>query len=141
MPLLDDFEARFVLGMPAMDRSHREMAEMIDRMAAASNATFVYLYPDLVSHTRAHFAMEEVLMQQNGYPGAAEHKANHDRVRGELDTFGQRLSAGHIALARAYVTEQLPAWFALHIATMDSALAAHVAARAKTKAVAAPPQS
>jgi hypothetical protein len=36
-------------------------------------------------------------------------------------------------MARAYVTEQLPAWLAVHLATMDSALAAHVNDEAKVK--------
>lgn len=133
MPPIDVFDARFILGVSAMDRTHREMADLVNRMADCSNASFAYLYPDLVSHTHTHFATEEVLMRETRFPATAEHKSEHARVMGELDAFGQRLAGGRIAMARAYVAEQLPAWFAVHLATMDSALAAHVLAMAKAK--------
>jgi hypothetical protein len=41
---------------------------------------------------------------------------------------------GRTTLARAYLCEQIPAWFALHAVTMDSALAAHLKAVQKTGA-------
>ncbi len=124
MSVIDDFESRFLLGVPAMDRSHREFVDLVNRMAESTDAAFAYLYTDLVNHTHAHFANEEVLMRQTGFPAIEEHLAEHTRVLGELKAFQLRLSGGRIALARAYVMEQLPAWFALHAVTMDSALAA-----------------
>jgi hemerythrin len=126
MPLVNIFDPRFQVGIPAMDRCHREMADLVNRMAECSNAHFVYLFPDLVSHTHAHFASEEVLMRDTRFPATAEHKSDHARLMGELDALGQRLSGGRIAFARAYVAEQIPAWLSRHIPTMDSALAAHV---------------
>jgi hemerythrin len=138
MPLIDVSDDRIALGVPAMDRSHREMADLVNRMADCSNASFVYLYPDLVTHTHSHFATEEVLMRETRFPATAEHRSEHARVLGELEAFRQRLAGGRIAMARAYVAEQLPAWFAVHLATMDSALAAHVTALNKAKTQAAP---
>jgi hemerythrin-like metal-binding protein len=138
MAPIDDFDDRFILGVPAMDTCHREMVELLNRMAESSNAAFAYLYPDLVSHTHSHFASEEALMKETAFPATAEHRSEHNRVLGDLDRLGQRLADGRIALARAYVAEQLPAWFVLHFATMDSALAAHVAAKSIVRG--APPQ-
>jgi hemerythrin len=60
-----------------------------------------------------------------------EHRGEHRRVLAELRTLGQRAAAGRLALGRAYVRERLPDWFALHAATMDSALAAHLKERPK----------
>jgi len=125
MHLIDDFDSRFILGVPAMDRSHREMVDLINRMDGASDATFVYLFAELVNHTRAHFASEEVMMRESGFPAIVEHKDEHARVLGELDRAGH-LGGARLALARAYVREQIPAWFSLHASTMDSALAAHL---------------
>lgn len=133
MPAIEDFESRFLLGVPAMDRSHREMADLVNRMAESTDASFAYLFPDLVSHTRAHFASEEVLMKDSRFPATSEHKAEHARVLGELDAFEKRLAGGRLALARAYVKERLPEWFALHIATMDSALAAHLTSASRSR--------
>lgn len=135
MSLIADFERRFILGVPAMDRSHREMVEMVNHMDGAPAADFAYRFQELVSHTRAHFASEEVLMAESGFPAIAEHKSEHARVLGEMDRFAEQLTGPRLALARAYVREQIPTWFALHAVTMDSALAAHLTGRI---AVAAP---
>ncbi|MBV5276050.1 MAG: hemerythrin family protein [Lamprocystis purpurea] len=133
MPLILDFESRFLLGIPAMDHVHRELVELLNRMADAGNATFAYLYPDLVNHTHAHFANEEVLMRQSGFPAMQEHMDEHARLRGELDAFGQALDGRRIDATRAFVAQQLPAWFARHTTTMDSALAAHLKGTARIK--------
>ena len=140
MPLIDDFESRFVLGVPAMDRSHREMVEMLNRMDGAPNASFVYLFHDLLSHTRAHFASEEVLMAETGFPARTEHKEEHARILGELARFSAHLAGPRLALARAYVREQIPTWFAQHALTMDNALAAHLTGRTAVPAP-TPPSS
>lgn len=126
--LIEDFEQRFLLGVPAMDRNHREFVDLINRMGDASNATFAYLYAEMLHHTHAHFAAEEVMMRQTGFAATAEHKDEHLRVLGELDWFARHLHRGHVAMARTYVREQLPQWFAQHAVSMDSALAAHVKA-------------
>lgn len=136
MPLIDEFESRFLLGVPAMDRSHREFVDLVNRMDRATDASFAYLFSDLVHHTRAHFAAEEVLMRTTGYAESASHRDEHSRVLAEMERFGQYLGRGHLALARTYVREQLPAWFARHASLMDSPLADHLrsGARAATMA-------
>ncbi|MBK1716127.1 bacteriohemerythrin [Thiocystis violacea] len=126
MALIEDFESRFLLGVAAMDRNHREFVDLINRMGEASQATFVYLYPEMVRHTHAHFAAEEVMMDQSRFSATSEHRGEHQRVLGEMDWFGRHLQRGRIPLARAYVAEQLPGWFARHAVTMDSALAGHL---------------
>lgn len=126
MALIEEFETRFLLGVPAMDRNHREFVELINRMAEAANPVFAYLFPEMVRHTHAHFAAEEALMRETAFKGGEEHRNMHQRVLGEMDWFGKRIPKGHLTQARVYVTEQLPSWFAEHAVTMDSALAAHV---------------
>lgn len=124
MSAIDDFDGRYLLGVEAMDSTHREFADLVNRLAAGSKADFASLFPELVSHTREHFAAEERLMEQCGFPAIAEHRGEHARVLGELERFAVQVEAGKSQLARAYVVEQIPQWFDLHAATMDSALAA-----------------
>jgi hemerythrin len=132
--LIDDFDARFVLGVPAMDRSHRELVDLLNRMDESSNAAFAYLFPDLLQHTRAHFAVEEVLMRDSAFPAESEHKAEHARILVELQGFAQRVAEGRLSLARAFVHERIPGWFANHLDTMDGALAAHLSSRRQRRA-------
>jgi hemerythrin len=124
MSIIDDFDGRFVLGVEAMDATHREFVDLVNALADSDKAGFAARFPALLAHTREHFAAEDRLMEQCGFRAIAEHRAEHARLQGELERFAARVAAGRTQLARAYVVEQIPQWFALHAATMDSALAA-----------------
>lgn len=124
--LIDPTESRYLLGVPQMDETHREFTEIVNRLAEADKPGFVELFPILVAHTQAHFDSENELMERSGFPAIREHTDEHQRVLGELHRLAAKLENGSITLARAYVREQLPTWFDLHAATMDSALAEHL---------------
>ncbi|EGV28332.1 hemerythrin-like metal-binding protein [Thiorhodococcus drewsii AZ1] len=126
MALIEDFEARFLLGVPAMDRNHREFVDLLNRMDGASSASFADLFAEMVLQTHAHFAAEEAMMRETAFGPIAEHRAEHQRVLGDLERFARQVRRGRVAMARAYVIEQMPGWFAQHALTMDSALAAHL---------------
>lgn len=84
----------------------------------------------LVVHTREHFAREEGVMRETGFPAFAMHKGEHDRVlaqmRRERDHFRTEREAGRLW---GYLTEQLPVWFVGHIQTMDLVTGRFVASR------------
>ncbi len=131
MALIEDFEERLLLGVPAMDRNHREFVDLINRMSEATDAAFVYLFYEMVQHTHAHFAAEEVLMRETAFQATAEHTAEHQRVLTEMEWFTKHLHRGHVTLARDYVAGELPDWFVQHALTMDSELASHVKRRSQ----------
>jgi hemerythrin-like metal-binding protein len=125
-PLIDPAEPRFRLGLDDMDRTHLEFIELVNRLAQADDAGFPALFDALIAHTEAHFEREDQWMTASGFPALQEHRGEHRRVLADLRTLGQRAAGGRLTLGRAYVREQLPPWFALHAATMDSALAARL---------------
>jgi len=84
------------------------------------------LFQKLHEHTELHFDRENQLMIQFSYPGAIEHKGEHQRVLGEFSQFRTRVNKGMITFGRSFVRERLPQWFGLHVTTMDSALVAHI---------------
>jgi hemerythrin len=65
-------------------------------------------------------------MAEFAYPGIADHKGEHQRVLGEFKQFKSRVDKGLIVFGRSFVKERLPQWLALHITTMDMALATHI---------------
>ncbi|MFD2407133.1 bacteriohemerythrin [Azorhizophilus paspali] len=87
---------------------------------------FVGAFKALFEHTSRHFADEEAKMQASGYPAFGEHRANHQRILGDMDRFCQRAVAGRAQMARAWLNDSLPAWFDLHAKTMDSALVVYL---------------
>ncbi|MEJ2464633.1 MAG: hemerythrin domain-containing protein [Candidatus Thiodiazotropha sp.] len=125
MPI-EDFETRLLLDMQQMDDTHREFVDLLNRLDSATKDEFISLFPTLIEHTRAHFDAEQRLMEESRFPATGEHRSDHQRVMGDLTRFGERVAAGSTAMGRAYVREQLPQWFEIHVQTMDSALAVHL---------------
>ena len=115
-------EARYALGVPEMDGTHREFVELSYALLVASDEDFPALFVKLHEHTRQHFEHEGKLMKACRFPAIGEHHSEHLRVLGELAHFSRGVAAGRLGLARDYV-RNLPAWFATHLSTMDSALA------------------
>jgi len=115
-------EARYALGVPEMDGTHREFVELSYALLVASDEEFPGLFVRLHEHTRQHFEHEGKLMKACRFPAIGEHNSEHLRVLGELAHFARGVAAGRLGMARDYV-RNLPTWFATHLATMDAALA------------------
>lgn len=111
---------------PQIDTAHAEFVRLLNQMQTSDNVEFARLFSELLQHTEQHFNEENSLMDQSNFPALTEHKAEHRRVLGELTQFKKRLDKGLVSFARAYISENLPAWFTLHLSTMDSALLAHL---------------
>lgn len=130
-------EPRYALGVAEMDATHRAFVELVDRLCDADEASFPALFAELHEHTRAHFFAEDAKMKATRFNAIGEHISEHQRVLIELRTFNRSVQAGKMRMARAYVRENLKEWFGLHLATMDSALAAHLKKLEADKAVSA----
>ena len=124
--LISDFDNAYQLDHTQMDQTHREFVDLVNQIESCDQAAFKAGFQALVTHTEAHFAAEQLLMEQSGFPATAEHTGEHQRVLGQLHQMHGRIEKGSAAMARAFVREQLPGWFKLHAITMDSALAAHL---------------
>ena len=123
---MDWDESRHSLGLEEMDATHREFVALVHALQTADHENFVFLFQKLVEHTRLHFVEEGRLMRLYKFAAIGEHEGEHHRVYGDLLQFSRNVRNGRIALARAYVKDGLSEWFALHVGSMDSALAAHI---------------
>lgn len=117
------WDACHVLGVAEMDATHRDFVELADALLVAGDDEFPALFAELHDQTRRHFDNEGKLMKSCRFPAIGEHHSEHLRVLGELAHFSRGVAAGRLGMARNYV-KGLPEWFATHLATMDSALAA-----------------
>ena len=111
------------LGDREMDAHHREFLTLAEQAASAPGAELAPALRQLVEHTREHFGDEENRMQSVNHPQLPEHRAEHQRILGDMERFYQRAEAGRGTMARAWVRENLLDWFSLHVRTMDSAIA------------------
>jgi hemerythrin-like metal-binding protein len=118
--------AEFVTGYPPLDLDHQEFLALLDSLAAATDSDFPELYKQLYAMTEQHFERENQLMQDYAFPALTEHKAEHQRVLGEFKQFQSRINKGLVVFGRLFVTDRLPLWFKLHVATMDYAFVNHI---------------
>lgn len=117
-------QSKHELGYTAMDTRHEEFTVLHQKLVESNKDNFVENLEALYAETKEHFAEEEAWMKQIKHSSMPEHKADHEKVLGELYRFLQKSKAGNTMMARAYVKDRLPEWFDLHLSMMDSALAA-----------------
>jgi hemerythrin len=110
-----------------------ELADAIEqhRAGRATAAGVLERLDALLAHTREHFAREETAMEESSFPPYPMHKAEHDRVLGEMKAEGRAFQQGGDAERLwAYVSHAIPAWFVQHIHSMDLVTSRFVASRA-----------
>src|SRR5512136_3316414 len=130
MELLE-WKESLAVGFAEIDAQHRELVER-------ANLFFAYLgdaagrrglwmaFRHLDRFVRLHFAREERTMRWLGYPGVAEHRAEHLESLGLLDAIRRRLEAGGAADTELLALgEELRDGLAEHIRTADRKVAAY----------------
>lgn len=128
--MLENFEENYQLGDSQMDSTHQEFLSACDLAAGAKGEEFGPAFERLLKHTEEHFDSEEQRMLAIGHTSYAEHRADHQRILGDMSRFNERVQAGRGMMAKAWLKDSLLAWFDIHAKTMDSALAADIKAKA-----------
>ncbi|GGX55358.1 bacteriohemerythrin [Saccharospirillum salsuginis] len=110
------------IGIPVIDAQHQRIVEYINRVDHAhrthESAEVLNVLDELVDYTLSHFAFEETLMEEAGYPFAKAHKKVHQLFARRIDNFQQQAKAGED------ITEELihvlKAWLVNHIKRDDN---------------------
>jgi hemerythrin-like metal-binding protein len=69
----------------------------------------------------SHFALEEKLMEKNGYDAYKEHKADHDRLLDDIRDITTELEKT-AEYDEQVLKKKLADWFSVHFKTHDSRL-------------------
>lgn len=113
-----------VLNQPSLDTTHQEFVELLNAFGAALDAGVDALpaYHALLSHTEAHFAMEEDWMARCGFEPQNCHASQHAmvlRVMREALRYANELNDREpLNILRT----ELAGWFPQHAEMMDAAL-------------------
>jgi len=120
------------VGQPDMDGQHRHLMELANVLneAMLQNAGEEVLrkhFAALMTYTTLHFTSEERLMAEQGYPAAAQHRKEHERLVLELNRMrvGYAPSSHRILQTLAFLQD----WLKEHIDTLDRTLAAFLLER------------
>jgi hemerythrin len=114
-------------GIDIIDTQHRRIVEMINRLHGAQtrgNAAVGEVLGELVDYTMSHFAFEEELMEEAGYPFCAAHKRVHDIFTRHVSEYVMRFRAGEDVTDE--LKNMLSRWLFNHIRGDDKAYAESV---------------
>ena len=97
------WRSQYSVGVETLDNQHKAILRILNELHAASlkgKAQEVAgpLLSQLVSLASEHFSTEERLMESTGFPGLAEHRAEHQVLAGKLREFVSRHQKGDAAV-------------------------------------------
>jgi hemerythrin len=118
-------------GIDVVDNQHRRIVAMINLLRSAKRRGGVGIIgnviDDLVDYTMSHFAFEEALMEDAGYPMARAHKRVHDLLVRHVSECHRRFKDGEDVTSE--LDGLLSRWLFDHILHHDAAYAGPVKAR------------
>lgn len=117
-----------------MNRDHEEFAvrreTLLEQIAAGAAAGIDVLLDELYEHTVRHFADEEKLMQDTGFPVFPVHKGEHDSVLADMARRIEHWKSNRdLADLRDWLEHAVGDWFVAHVASMDTVTARFAAGR------------
>ncbi len=122
MALLE-WKEEYATGIDDVDDEHKDLIDVINRLhelliAGDAKITVPAFFARLIDGVSAHFALEERIMGESGYPDRDAHRADHERLLDEIrdlvEAFRQAEEVDSVDLAM-----RLEPWFCQHFATHD----------------------
>lgn len=119
-------------GVQTIDEQHQELFKRIGQLLEAcrqgkGKAEVVSMVDFLVEYVQVHFADEEKLQRDSGYPDYKAHKALHDQWVVEIADLRQQLQQdGPTVSLVLQVNRTLVDWLTQHIRRVDKGLAKHL---------------
>lgn len=112
-------------GIEIIDMQHQRIVEMINRLHVTQKSmehiAIADVIDELVDYTLSHFAFEEELMEEAGYPFCAAHKRVHEIFTKRVSEYRMRFQAGEDVTDE--LKSMLSRWLFNHIRSDDKAYA------------------
>jgi hemerythrin len=113
----------YSVGVGAMDTQHKQLFAMINQLyeamqKSATEETMKTVLPGLLNYTKMHFAAEEKLIGQAGYPELEAHQAYHRQFTAKVAEMVEKYKTTGIA-PTASLAAFLKDWLSSHILTKD----------------------
>lgn len=121
-----EWTQEFSVGNAAVDQEHELLIAQINRLYEELNlpmdsSTIESMLADIQADISAHFALEELLMQEANYAEYEDHKQDHERLLDQIQDmifhFTEDPDSG-----RELLTNRLSDWFSQHFKGFDARL-------------------
>jgi hemerythrin len=133
MPLMT-WTPKLSVGVAVLDEDHKKLVGMVNELYDAMQAghgkeSLGPILDRLVDYTKVHFAREEKLFGQTGYPEAVPHKQQHDALTRQVLDVQRKYAAGAAATVSLEVMHFLRDWLIKHIQGTDQKYRSHLNAK------------
>ncbi len=119
------WKEEYSVGIEAIDNDHRKLLNLINQFQTAVNYNTGDEFEKealdaLINYTRTHFAREEKLMEENGYPDLEAHRAEHQKMIQQVnECMAKHRDDGHQSMR--FGADFLRDWLVSHINGTDQA--------------------
>jgi hemerythrin len=125
--MLISWSKKFETGIEAIDRQHKNLFAIIERLYEAKKGDgknlglrIASVAEELIEYAEIHFKTEESLMEKSHYEGLKEHKRVHNKFQEAAKTYGVRIKAqsGDVFLAMEMMNFLID-WLIEHVSVTD----------------------
>ncbi|MGK7345099.1 MAG: bacteriohemerythrin [Candidatus Nitrospinota bacterium M3_3B_026] len=123
-------ERAFTVFVPEMDAQHRRLVNLVNelysaKLAGKSRQALGHVLDSLVDYTKTHFAAEEKLQRDVGFPESDSHKKVHEDLIAQVGRFYNEFKAGRQAISDE-IMGFLMDWLVNHIQKDDRKYGRHI---------------
>jgi hemerythrin len=113
----------YSVSVKKFDDQHKKLVDLVNQLhdamkAGEGNTMLGVVLQSLIAYTGTHFADEERMMQANGYPDYAKHKASHESLVKQVLDLQKKFQGGTEILTLPVMTF-LKNWLVNHIQGED----------------------
>lgn len=136
--------ADLLTNIPDIDAQHRKLFDLVNQVVDPSTVDqgtgyFLTLLYFLTGYVTYHFAAEEAVMRESGYPRYELHQHWHDAFRAEVgELVVASKSKGVSRALKLNVSFTVENWLLAHIRVADRQLAEYLAVQSRGQATALP---
>lgn len=128
------WDSTMSVGVDVLDDDHQRLLEMFNSLLNTGVTTkdrddLEGLLNNLIDYTNVHFQREEALMERQGYPDLAAHKAAHRYFVDEIRKIYQESDEDNAMMLRIDLILLLKDWFIEHIQSVDKRYQPYMAGR------------
>ncbi len=129
--LLVEWNEVLSTGVSKIDDEHKQIVGMLNELydalqAKQSEEALGKVLDGLLAYTAYHFEHEESLLAQTGYPGAAEHKNEHDDLTNQVLLMQKENREGKSVTLPIELLNVLRKWLLTHILVSDKKYVLHL---------------
>jgi hemerythrin len=128
---LMEWTPQMYIGVQEIDAEHKKLVLLINQLfeamqKGAGHSALGQILQGLISYTRTHFAHEEKLFAETGYPGAEAHKKEHENLTHRVLEIQKRYENGADDTLTIETLTFLKNWLVNHTTGSDKQYAPHL---------------